>query len=137
MLRYELIHPPLLEALAACGHGSRVLFADGNFPASTVAPAGAQVIHLNVAPGLLTVMDVLRPVLTAVRFESAVMMEPPGGETVDAERDYAAALGEGVPITRVERFAFYDAVRSPEVGLVVATADERTFANILLTVGLR
>jgi L-fucose mutarotase len=82
-------------------------------------------------------MDVLTPVLTAVRFESALMMEPPGGETLDAERDYAAALGPDVPISRIERFAFYEAVRSPEVGLVIATADERIFANILLTIGLR
>ena len=32
MLRTDLIHPPLLEALARCGHGSKVLIADGNYP---------------------------------------------------------------------------------------------------------
>ena len=35
MLNYTLVHPPLLRALAAAGHGSQVLLADGNYPAAT------------------------------------------------------------------------------------------------------
>ena len=36
MLKQTLIHPDILEALAAAGHGSKILITDGNFPASTV-----------------------------------------------------------------------------------------------------
>jgi len=32
---------------------------------------------------------------------------------------------------------FYDRVRSPDVGVVIATGDERLYGNLLLTVGLR
>jgi L-fucose mutarotase len=37
MLQYKLIHPQILAALAAAGHGSTVLIADGNYPFSTAA----------------------------------------------------------------------------------------------------
>ncbi|MEN5074545.1 RbsD/FucU domain-containing protein [Isoptericola cucumis] len=59
MLRYELLHPGLVGALAAAGHGSRVLLADANYPHSTGARAGAERVHLNLRPGLLTVDQVL------------------------------------------------------------------------------
>ncbi|WP_318783043.1 RbsD/FucU domain-containing protein [Cellulosimicrobium sp. SH8] len=35
MLRYPLLHPGLIGALAGAGHGSRVLLADANYPHST------------------------------------------------------------------------------------------------------
>jgi L-fucose mutarotase len=38
---------------------------------------------------------------------------------------------------QVDRFDFYDIVRSPDVGLVIATGEERLYANLLLTIGLR
>jgi len=31
LLRFPLIHPPLLAALAACRHGGKILIADGNY----------------------------------------------------------------------------------------------------------
>jgi len=35
VLRSPLIHPPLLAALGAAGHGGRVLIADANYSHST------------------------------------------------------------------------------------------------------
>src|SRR5688572_16284327 len=35
MLKGTLIHPEILRALGRCGHGSKVLITDGNFPHST------------------------------------------------------------------------------------------------------
>ena len=32
MLRGKLIHPDIMAALALCGHGDKVLIADGNYP---------------------------------------------------------------------------------------------------------
>src|SRR6266568_4063679 len=46
MLRFPLIHPPLLAALGAAGHGARVLIADANYSHSTNVGPRAQVIHL-------------------------------------------------------------------------------------------
>jgi L-fuconate dehydratase len=59
MLTTTLIHPQILAALASAGHGSQVLVADGNYPFSTGAPAGAEWVFLNLAPGLLDVTQVL------------------------------------------------------------------------------
>lgn len=137
MLKYGLIHPPLMDAIGTAGHGSKVLIADGNYPYLTVKNESARLIHLNVAPGLLGVGQVLQPLMTAVNFEAATIMGPDDGSPVDAHDEYRSLLGERVPFERVDRWAFYELARSADVGLVIATGDERLFANLILTVGLR
>jgi L-fucose mutarotase len=137
VLNYTLTHPPLLAALAAAGHGSQVLLADGNYPAATARPAGAPVIHLNLRPGLLSVTDVLGPLLEAVNIEAASVMALPHGGDVPAHAEYQQLLGEQVAFSVVERFAFYEAARGPDVAFVVATGDQRICANLLLTIGVR
>ena len=52
MLLFPLIHPPLLAALAACGHGGKVLIADANYSHSTNVSPRAALIYLNLRPGL-------------------------------------------------------------------------------------
>lgn len=137
MLRTTLIHPPLLAALAALGHGSKLLVADGNYPAATARPPGSTVIHLNVAPGMLTVTEVLTVLLTAINAEEAIVMAPPPDQPAPVHDEFATLLGPGVPLHRLGRFEFYDAVRSDDTGLIIATGEERIYANLLLTVGLR
>ena len=44
MLRFPLIHPPLLAALGAAGHGGKVLLADANYSHSTNVSPAATVI---------------------------------------------------------------------------------------------
>lgn len=137
MLNYTLIHPPLLRALAAAGHGSRVLLADGNYPSATARPAGAEVIHLNLRPGLLTVTDVLRPILEAVPIEAAQVMALPDNAPVPAHDEFRGLLGGHVDFEIMERFAFYDRARGADVAFVVATGDQRLCSNLLLTIGVR
>jgi L-fucose mutarotase len=137
VLTYDLIHPPLLAALAAAGHGDRVLLADANFPLRAGTTVGTPVIHLNLRPGLLTVMDVLAPLLGASPVEAATVMASPDGDPVAAHADYAAALGEDVDLTVVDRWGFYDQSRARDVAFVVATGDQRSCANLLLTIGVR
>jgi predicted ATPase len=48
---------------------------------------------------------------------------------------YAALLPAGTPVEVVERFAFYELGRRPDVTLVIATGDQRLYANLLLTIG--
>ncbi|MGW0858442.1 RbsD/FucU domain-containing protein [Streptomyces sp. NPDC002690] len=137
MLLTELLHPGMLEALAGAGHGARVLLTDGHYPASTAVGPRARIVHLNVAPGLLDVPPVLDVLLRTVPVESAQVMVPPEGEPEPAAiADYRARLGP-VPVESLDRFAFYDAARSPDVALAVVTADTRTYANLLLTIGVR
>lgn len=145
MLRYELLHPGLVAALAAAGHGSRVLLADANYPHSTGARPGAARVHLNLRPGLLTVDQVLEVLLDAVPVESAAVMVPGGvagdvvaaGEEIPAHTGYRSMLGPDVGWDELDRFAFYDAARSDDVAVLVATGDQRVYANLLLTIGVR
>lgn len=137
MLTYDLIHPPLLAALAAAGHGDRVLLADANFPLRAGTSPGTPVIHLNLRPGLLTVLDVLGPLLGASPVEAATVMASPDGNPVPAHADYARALGPHVRPEAVDRWAFYDRSRGHDVAFVVATGDQRLCANLLLTIGVR
>jgi L-fucose mutarotase len=145
VLRYTLLHPGLAGALAAAGHGSRVLLADANYPHSTGVSPGAERVHLNLRPGLLTVDQVLEVLVDAVPLESAAVMVPGGvhgdvigaGEPIPAHGGYRALLGDGVSWQELDRFAFYDAARSDDVALLVATGDQRVYANLLLTIGVR
>lgn len=137
MLRYALTHQPTLSALASLGHGSRILLADGNYPFATAKHPSAPLVHLNFRPGLLDVDEVLTTLLDAVPIESATVMTAPAGTTVAAHEGYRRILGPDVPIADLDRFAFYDAVRAPETGLVIATGDQRSHANLLLEVGFQ
>ena len=136
MLRTSLIHPQLLGALGRAGHGSKILLSDGNFPHGTGAAVGAERIYLNLAPGLLDVDQVLAALITAVPIEAAEVMTPPDGAEVPAIASYRAAL-DGVPFAAHDRLAFYEAARHPDVAIVIATGDQRVYANLLLTIGVR
>ncbi|WP_375389042.1 RbsD/FucU domain-containing protein [uncultured Amnibacterium sp.] len=136
MLTTPLIHPPLLAALAAAGHGSQVLLADGNYPHATGRSERSVLVHLDVAPGLLTVPQVLVPMLAVLPIESAQVMATADERPAPAHNEYRALLGGGVGLSSLERFAFYGAARGPDVAVVVATGDQRHYANLLLTVGV-
>jgi L-fucose mutarotase len=135
MLRFPLIHPPLLAALAACGHGRKVLLADANYSHATNVHPGATTIHLNLRPGLLTVDQVLEPLLAAVPVEAANVMTPGEGTEPGVFAVYGELLGPAVPLSPLERFEFYSACRETDLAVCVATGDDRLYANILLTVG--
>src|SRR5690554_5295408 len=112
MLKYRLTHPELLAALAGAGHGSRVLLADANYPHDTGAPAAARRIYLNLAPGLVSVTDVLAVLTDAIPIEAAhFMLQDDGGEA-PIIADFRRLLPD-LTLQPVERFAFYDLSRHP------------------------
>jgi len=135
VLRFPLIHPPLLAALAACGHGGKILIADANYSHSTNASPRAALIHLNLRPGLVTVDQVLAPVLDAVPVEAAHVMRPDDGPEPTVFATYQTLLGSAVPLQPLHRLEFYAACREPDLAVCVATGDDRLYANIVLTVG--
>jgi L-fucose mutarotase len=135
VLRFPLIHPPLLAALAAAGHGSRVLLADANYPHATGAHPRAEKIFLNLRPGLATVDQVLEPVLAAIPVEVATVMRPDDGSTPPVFARYRELLGRALPLQSLGRHEFYAACREPDLAVCVATGDGRLYANVLLTIG--
>jgi L-fucose mutarotase len=135
MLRYPLIHPDLIAALARAGHGSRILIADGNYAHHTNTNPLAQVIHLNLRPGLVTVEQVLETIVDASPIEAAALMCPDDGSLSPVKTGYQRLVGADVPMESLARKAFYSACRAAELVATIATGDQRFYANILLTIG--
>lgn len=135
MLRGKLLHPELLDALGRAGHGTTVLIADGNYPFETGAHPRARRVFLNLSPGVVSVLDVLGVLVDVIPIEAASVMMPPDAEP-PIFGDFRRMLPANMPLVPLERFAFYAAARSDGVGLVIATGEERTYANILLRIGV-
>lgn len=146
MLTTPLLHPQMLSALAAAGHGSLVLIADGNYPASTALGRNATVVHLNLSPGTVDAVTILTAVVGAVPIEAATVMAPVPDGPYALDQDppiwsyFAETLDLGAPVVAldpVERMAFYDLAATDEVALVVVSGDTRLYGNILLRIGVR
>src|SRR5947199_1519629 len=78
MLKHLLIHPQINAFLGRAGHHAKILIADGNYPASTKKGPNAELVCLNLMPGVVTCAQVLRAVLSAVPIDAAntMMCEP-------------------------------------------------------------
>ena len=135
MLKYRLLHPEILAALGTAGHGSQVLIADGNYPFVTGASPAARHVYLNLAPGLLSATDVLAVLVEAIPVEAAHVMVPASGEEPPVFEEFRALL-PGIELESLGRFEFYDAARGPNLALVIATGEQRIYANVLLTIGV-
>jgi L-fucose mutarotase len=131
MLKTHLLHPEILRAL-----GGAVLLADGNYPFGTGGNLSAARVYLNLAPGLLKVTDVLRVLVEAIPIEAAEVMLPAEGPEPPIFAEFRETLGPGLPLQPLGRFEFYDAARQRDVTLVIATGEQRIYANLLLTIGV-
>src|SRR3954447_22911764 len=87
MLKHTLIHPKILEILARAGHHGKVLIADGNYPASTTLGPNAELVSLNLSPGLVNCTQVLEALVTAIPIEAAntMMYERTGPYALNAD----------------------------------------------------
>ena len=50
MLTSNLVHPQIMAALSRCGHGSKILIADGNNPLAEKT-GGAEKVYLGLTRG--------------------------------------------------------------------------------------
>lgn len=146
MLKHHLIHPEISLVLARAGHHAKILLADGNYPASTKRGPNAVLVSLNLSPGVVTVAQALRAVLSAVPVDEVNTMGIPaddpyaqaGEPPVWTEyREVLKEAGAMLALRPIPKWDFYDAVASPDHVLTIQTADSALWANLLLTVGCR
>ncbi len=137
MINGEVVHPEVLKALAEAGHGDQIVIADGHFPFSSKGPAGAARVYLNYAPGLIKVPDILGPLLKMIDVEAVAAPAPDDGSEPAIWPEYRKLLPKQLPLKRLGRFEFYDVVASPSTKLIIASGDTRTYACIILTIGVR
>lgn len=134
MLKTKLIHPEIMAALSQCGHGSKILIADGNYPLLEKSGT-AKKVYLGLSPGIPTVPQVLEAVHAVCEIEKAEIMVPEDGSVPEVIQEFRREL-DPLPLTELGRFPFYEACMEPgAVLLAISTGEKRTFANILLTVG--
>ena len=143
MLKTQLLHPQILEALGRAGHGSKVLLADGNYPASTKLGPRATLVNLNLAPGLVSVTDVLKVLVATIPLEAAEVMTPDEGPEPPIFAEFRELLRSAttfdrsaIEITKHSRFTFYDVAERSDVALTIVTGEQRIYANLLLTIGV-
>ncbi len=146
MLNHGLIHPKILEVLGRAGHHGKVLIADGNYPASSTLGPNAEIVSLNLAPGIVTCAQVLEALLTAIPFERAntMMYETSGPYALQEDppawgryRDVLKAAQSDLKLEPIGKWEFYKAVATTDHVLTIQTADQQRFANLLLTIGVR
>ena len=146
MLKHLLIHPKINEIIGRAGHHGKILIADGNYPASSKKGPNAEVVSLNLMPGVVTCDQVLKAVLSAVPIEAieTMMTETSGPYALTEDPPVWAEYQEtirqaGLPLRLepIEKWAFYEAVATADHVLTIQTADQQRFANILLSIGVR
>src|SRR5687768_8294911 len=146
MLKHRLIHPKINEILGRAGHHAKVLIADGNYPASTTLGPNAELVSLNLAPGIVTCTQVLEVLLSAIPIERAntMMYETTGPYALSEDppvwasyRQTIRAAGLALELEPIEKWEFYKAVSTADHVLTIQTADQQRFANLLLTIGVR
>ena len=146
MLKHQLIHPKINEVLGRAGHHARILIADGNYPASTKKGPNAELVCLNLSPGIVTVAQVLRAVLSAVPVDHVNTMGIPPDDPYAQQgeppvwNEYRQILrdsGLSLKLEPILKWDFYKHVESPDHVLTIQTADQALWANVLLAVGCR
>ena len=146
MLKHTLIHPGINEVLGRAGHHAKVLIADGNYPASTKKGPNAEVVCMNLSPGVITCAQALEALLTAVPVDSIHTMGIPADDPY-AKYGEPAAWGEfkrlirkaglKVKLDPILKWDFYTAVECPDHVLTIQTGDDALWANVLLVLGSR
>lgn len=146
MLKTTLLHPDILRIVARGGHHSKILIADGNYPAATKKGPNAEIVCLQLIPGVPTVAQVLKALLSALPIDHVNTMgippddsyaqlgEPPVWEEF---RGVITESGAKLTLEPVLKWDFYKHVESPDHILTIQTADQALWGNVLLTMGCR
>lgn len=144
MLKYKLLHPEILEALGSAGHNARVMIADGNYPFSTTLGPNAQLVCLNLSPGIVTCSQVLEALVSAIPIQGAAVMKPAETGPYAMENDPPVwnefrgifkREGIAVELEELQIPDFYAAAAGEDVALTIATGEQGWYANILLSIG--
>ena len=146
MLKHRLIHPTINAVIGRAGHHAKILIADGNYPASSKKGPNAELVCLNLMPGVVTCAQALEAVLSAVPVDqvNTMMYTKDDPYALDADPpvwdEYRAVLrraGLDLRLEPIDKWDFYKAVETPDHVLTIQTADQQRFANLLLTIGVR
>ena len=142
-----LLTPQLLQVLAEMGHGDEIIVADANFTAASlgIGPDGRRkpIIHLpgagiqRTAQALLSLLPLDAAVTQPIAYMK--VCDTPDGYRSRLQREVIALIetdghAHGEQCEAVERFAFYDRVRTAFA--IVLTGDLQPYGNFLFKKGV-
>lgn len=132
----KIISPELLKVLCEMGHGDEIVIGDGNFPAAAYAQRLVRADGIGAAEMLDAVLQLIP--LDQYDSNNFVLMQKCAGDTADTSiwEKYKATVQKYEPAAQVsfeERFAFYE--RAKKAYAVIATGEEKQYANIILKKG--
>ena len=132
----KIVSPALLKVLCEMGHGDEIVIADGNFPCESM---GARVVRADGIGG----EEMLRAALSLIPLdtyakENFILMQTVAGDAKpdiwDSYKKIADSCDDNVRVGMEERFAFYE--RAKKAYAVIATGEEKVYANIILKKGV-
>lgn len=128
------LSPDLLHVLASMGHGDELVIADANFPAARLARRLVQTTA-DSTTRLAKAVLMLLPLDDFVAAPLGLMAAArPQDKDAPALMELSAALAPYGKIEQVERNTFYE--RAAQAFAIVATADARPYANVILRKGV-
>lgn len=132
----KIISPELLKVLCEMGHGDEIVIADGNFPAAAYAKRLIRADGISAAQMLEAVLQLIP--LDQYDKNNFVLMQKCDGDNADTSlwEEYRAILKTYEPdavISFEERFDYYE--RAKKAYAIVATGEEKQYANIILKKG--
>lgn len=132
----KIISPELLKTLCEMGHGDEIVIADGNFPAASIANKLIRADGISGTEILNAVLSVFP--LDQYDNENFILMERCPQDTFEVTiwDDYKKILNNYEPenkITYLNRFDYYE--RAKKAYAVIATGEEKQYANIILKKG--
>jgi L-fucose mutarotase len=146
MLKLPVLHPDILLALASAGHLATVLISDGNYPHNTKPNPRTKIVWANFVPGVVSATTALEMVCDLVPIEAVAVMAPDKtGEYAMAEDPPIWAEFRQILKTRSDfrgelnelvKPQFNALARADDLCLIIATAEQRIWSNILLTIGV-
>lgn len=132
-----VISPELLKVLCEMGHGSEILFADGNFPTHDYDVK--KIIRLD-GVGIPDILKAIMPFFPLDTFvdKPTILMQPNAdfGKEPIVWKKYREIIVkyQNINYDYLERFEFYD--RCKKVYAIVATSELEIYANIILKKGV-
>lgn len=132
----KVLSPELLKILCEMGHGDEIVIGDGNFPAASHANRLVRADGIGVCEMLDAILQVFP--LDQYDENNFVLMQKCEGDAADTSiwNRYEAILKKHEPNAAVSfeaRFAYYE--RAKRAYAIVATGEEKQYANIILKKG--
>lgn len=133
-----LFTPDLLRHLQAMGHGDEVVIADANFPAETMGQRVERLPGISASEALSAILS-LMPLDHFVAAPARTMQvvgdpEARPAIVVEFQKIINEVADKPAEIQSVERHAFYR--EAEKAYLIVQTAEQRLYGNIILTKGV-